>query len=658
MCLAIVKLNSPNNRGAYHQYSIARSNNRFNFSSTCYNHYLCCMKHLYLLFVLLLSQLSSAQLREFYITEREPDGTSIVQANTEYPDNAMILVYSDLKDLDFRSSVGGINQQRYNERANRYEILVNPQRQILFVSCKGFIEQRVSLINPKPKEVFYYQVEERQGQDLLSVVFLVEPYDAKLFINDIPTEINKTVSVPIGLVKIRLERQGFWPIDASVVISENQVNYSYSMNKINPVALKLKANVAGARVEINNQEKGMTDAKGFFNEFLLPGVYQVRLSKSGHLSDEQTIEISEQTSKEISFNLEQNIGILKITSDHDELFVRINKKLQNTKNIELAPGIYLLEISKDGYRDFEEQVEVIRGETYTISVDLQPILGELQFTVIPYDAAVTLKDAYGNVIDRWTGLKFISDLKVGGYTVEVRANGHITQKRSIKIEEDEKTVVKLELKEKKKRNNVEESKQAAEDEIERSLLLSIRPSNLKNPYFLYNNHYGLVYIIKAKDDSPLDFGFYGEFSTTLNFGSADHLMKRDGRIEGLNVDDIIYIHDEESNHRLRSVMFGAGYLISNIYNVFDISFGMGGVIHETQYIASVLRSEESSVVSDVTIGKQMFDFGYVSLGLHFHFGRLHFGANVNFLQKEIISNSVYPESELNIKTQFLVGFTL
>ncbi|MCC5917287.1 MAG: hypothetical protein JJU02_08155, partial [Cryomorphaceae bacterium] len=70
----------------------------------------------------------NAQLKEFYITERTPDASQVVQANTQYPNNAMILVYSDLEGLDFRSSVGGINQQRYNARANRYEILVNPQR--------------------------------------------------------------------------------------------------------------------------------------------------------------------------------------------------------------------------------------------------------------------------------------------------------------------------------------------------------------------------------------------------------------------------------------------------------------------------------------------------------------------------------------------------
>ena len=143
----------------------------------------------------------------------------------------MILVYSNLEGLDFRSSVGGINQQRYNSRANRYEILVSPQRQILFVAARGFIEQRIALINPRPKAVFLYIVEERKEQDEVSVVFLVEPKDAKLFVDNIPTDINKTVNVPLGQVNIRLEREGYLMVDDIVEINSSQVNYELKMYK-------------------------------------------------------------------------------------------------------------------------------------------------------------------------------------------------------------------------------------------------------------------------------------------------------------------------------------------------------------------------------------------------------------------------------------------
>lgn len=463
---------------------------------------------MYFFVFLLLSHFSIAQLREFHITERKPDGTSVVQANTEYPDNAMILVYSDLEGLDFRSSVGGINQQRYNTRANRYEILVSPQRQILFVAARGYIEQRVALINPEPKAVFYFQVEVRKGQDKVSVVFLVEPRDAKLFIDDVPTEINKTVSVPLGTVNIRIEKEGFWSINEPLVISNEQVKHEYSMKTINPVTLKIKANVEGARVEINNQEKGLTDAGGVFSDFLLPGTYQIRLSKSGYVSDEQSVEISEQKSKEVSFTLERNMGELKIKSKQSDLTIRLNTKLQNKSVLELAPGDYLIEISKEGYRDFKQQVSITRGETTEVDVDLEPILGDLQFRVTPYDAGVTLRDSDGNVIDRWNGLKFLPGIVVGNYTVEVRANGYITQKRSLKIEEGKKTEVIVALKEKKKRSYDFEGN-------DYSILATYLPRKNVNGISLANSNFGLHF-----NYVPNNWGFYTEASSSFNFSAS------------------------------------------------------------------------------------------------------------------------------------------
>lgn len=190
------------------------------------------MRQFYAFFLIFLSLSVRGQLREFYVTEREPDGSSVVQANVEFPDNALVFVYSDLEGLDFRSSLGGINQQIYNQRASRYELLVTPQKQILFVAAYGFIEQRMALINPSPKAVLYYQVEERKGQDVVAVYFRVHPLDARLMVDEVSTAINQTVRVPLGTVRVQLKREGYRAVDEMISISADQVNYEYIMEKV------------------------------------------------------------------------------------------------------------------------------------------------------------------------------------------------------------------------------------------------------------------------------------------------------------------------------------------------------------------------------------------------------------------------------------------
>ncbi|TVQ77757.1 MAG: formylglycine-generating enzyme family protein [Flavobacteriales bacterium] len=190
------------------------------------------MRQLYAFFLIFLSLSVRGQLREFYVTQREPDGNLVVQANWDFPDNALVFVYSDLEGLEFRSSLGGINRQYYNQRASRYELLVTPQKQILFVAAYGFIEERVALINPAPKAVLLYQVEERKGQDMVAVYFRIYPPDAIMMVDEAPTAINQTVKVPSRTVRLQLIREGYYEVDEMISISADQVNYEFSMEMI------------------------------------------------------------------------------------------------------------------------------------------------------------------------------------------------------------------------------------------------------------------------------------------------------------------------------------------------------------------------------------------------------------------------------------------
>src|SRR5690606_6576694 len=101
--------------------------------------------------------------QEFEVKDMATPETPVVQANTSHPNNALLLIYSDLEGLQFRSSVGAINQQTYNSTASRYEVLVSPLKQMIFVAKPGYMEVRVGTINPRPKAGLYYAVETKVG---------------------------------------------------------------------------------------------------------------------------------------------------------------------------------------------------------------------------------------------------------------------------------------------------------------------------------------------------------------------------------------------------------------------------------------------------------------------------------------------------------------
>lgn len=476
------------------------------------------MRKYYFLFFTIASFALSAQLKEFHITERDADGTSVIQASAEYPDNAMVLVYSNLTNLDFRSSVGGINQQRYNQRANRYEILVSPQRQILFVAAGGFIEQRVDLINPGPKDVFRYMVEERKGQDELSVFFTVTPNDAKLFIDNIPTDINQTVSVPMGTVNIRLEREGYRPIDESLVISTEQVNYVYNMRQVTLEPVRIRTNVDRARVEIDDNEKGSTDATGGFDLFLFPGVYTIRMSRRSYLPMIQTVYVEEEGDNLFHFDLEKNVGYISLDLEprDAEVFINREKVALNDEFIERSPGTYMIEVRKEGFSSFAKTVELDRDQRESIQVELVPQMGALLFRCSPSDAAVVMRNSQGDIYMRWRGIRAHREVPVGTYVLEISAPEYRGLRKSVTISEGETAEVDVSLVHLNPTNSLVTSVSEKSDEpsnaVKNSMLMStFMPRVGHSGFSLKNSSFGLHYCYVGKS-----WGGYLEFSSSFN----------------------------------------------------------------------------------------------------------------------------------------------
>ena len=99
--------------------------------------------------------LTTAQLKEFEVSEMDRPDVPVVQANVDFPDDAIMLVYSSLKDLNFRSSLGAIDKVSYNSQSNRYEVFFKPNKQMLFVYASNFVEQKIETFNPNPKDELF-----------------------------------------------------------------------------------------------------------------------------------------------------------------------------------------------------------------------------------------------------------------------------------------------------------------------------------------------------------------------------------------------------------------------------------------------------------------------------------------------------------------------
>ena len=147
-----------------------------------------------------------------------------------------------------------------------------------------------------------------------------------------------------------------------------------------------------------------------------------------------------------SYRLEKNSSTLSLNVTPANANVLINKEDYSGKSqIELAPGLYRIEISADGYYPQSENITITRGRTLRKDYVLKQKTGKLNFAVSPAEAKVILK-RNGRVVKTWQGANYLKGLPVGTYTIEITAKDYIGQTKNLTINDQQITSLDVSLK--------------------------------------------------------------------------------------------------------------------------------------------------------------------------------------------------------------------
>jgi uncharacterized protein (TIGR02145 family) len=368
------------------------------------------MRSLILLFFpLFISVVAKAQLKEFEITSLPKPEISLVQANTEFGEDALIIIYSSLTNLNFRSSMGMIDKQSYNPQSNRYEILVRPIKQILLVYSNGFMEGTISSINPNSKDVFYFKVEDKK------TALLNQTITGKLTINSIPSGANISLNaIPVatktpftgelnpGPTRIQLSKSRFLTFD-TVMNIQSSINDELTIKlKPSTLWLNIKSNPSSAQVELDgvnigttplSKELDLTDNSNWGSRFL-------KLTLPEYAEQRQTIQVY--PSKD---PLKVSVDLIKLeapfliesTPNGADVFIDGVYSGQTPLQGTLPFGKYSVELKLEEYMPTsQKQIIVNAGTTANLMVDLilkkQPVV-KLENNI---ETDIIVKDASGN----------------------------------------------------------------------------------------------------------------------------------------------------------------------------------------------------------------------------------------------------------------------
>ncbi len=364
---------------------------------------------------------------------------------------AGLMIISDIPGLTYDSNNGIV---KANHKEGEDFLFVSPTERVVKIYGPGFVPLQIILndigINLKSGQVWQIKITGDKKLDLIPVNIITDPKDVQLTIDGRNYNASSAIQVSEGKHEIILKKDGYQTHSTSINVSalENLFNYKL-VEKVQSV-ITIKSIPTNANIYLNDFFEGKTDK----NIWKYPGKYQLRVSKSGYITTNQVINVSEDSKNEFLIGLVKNSGTLIVKTMPINTNVLVDKNLQDSKNIELPSGSHSIEITHDNYKSIKEVITIKRNEILTKEYSLQPIFGSLQFSSIPRDAICKLFVA-GIEIKSWSGENILNELIIGKYELQVSKAGFESQTENININENEKRIVEVYLEKSKELDNGE-----------------------------------------------------------------------------------------------------------------------------------------------------------------------------------------------------------
>ncbi len=319
----------------------------------------------------------------------------IIQANNLFEEDALIIIYSSLTNLNFRSSMGMIDKQSYNSQSNRYEVLVRPIKQILLVYTNDYMEGTIAKLNPKPKEVLYYKVEEKKEAIPIqsepgTLQINSTPPGADIFLNGIQI-IDKTPfkgSATAGTTRIKLRKKKYVEFDTTISIESQKTTAVSVAFKSSYLYLSISSNPSGATVKLDGVEFGKTplNREIDLSDNIKQGVKTLRLELDNYEVIENPIDYSPSNKPlELNYELKKRKGTFLINSVPEGASVYIDGAFKGITPYSSVKefGTYELYVQMDEFRPSEKKrLSLTSSENQELVFKLSPMRNSEGDTIV------------------------------------------------------------------------------------------------------------------------------------------------------------------------------------------------------------------------------------------------------------------------------------
>ena len=167
--------------------------------------------------------------------------------------------------------------------------------------------------------------------------------------------------------QIEVSHPDYRTIKRSIAIVAGQENTEEIRLDPLPGGIRVSTEPEGAMIYMNGEKKGNAPLSLLD---LQPGLYTFRLEMAGYKILEQDVTVSPNRTEETSFQLRltSNLTILPDPEDAKIRFLNIEKEYK--PGMDLAPGNYQIEVSKDDYTTVNQWIELAVDEEKRLQIEL------------------------------------------------------------------------------------------------------------------------------------------------------------------------------------------------------------------------------------------------------------------------------------------------
>ena len=249
----------------------------------------------------------------------------------------------------------------------------------------------------------------------------------------------------------------------------------------------------GAKVFVDEEYVGQSPVK---TDKLKSGTHTVRVMKDMYKMKEQSFTVTDGQTTNATLNMAANFVNVTVTTDsQSDIYVDDEYKGKGRWTGRLSDGSHMFEARKTNHRTSKKSLDLVLGETKTISIDApSPINGEIEINSTPMGATIYIDGKnYGETPN------YISDILIGEHELKLTKQGCASVAKTITIKEGETL-------------SVNEKLQTGKE-------ISISTDQSGDKIYVDGNYLGL---------SPI--------STCLSYGNHEVKAERDGKTVSKNIE--------------------------------------------------------------------------------------------------------------------------